>query len=161
MEKQIVFRLKTRMFALPISKVERIINLNVVSQVPDVERYIMGVTEYNSEVLPVMNMAHRFFQEELEEEDECQVLVSLWNGHKIGLAVDEVTSVRVFEENEIETEASSIEEAEEKIQSVTAFVQTEEGIISLINVDKLFNEKASEDIRRLLEIKSVVQRDVE
>ena len=170
MEKQIIFRLKSELFALPISHVERIINLNVTSSVPDLEDHIMGVTTYNENVLPVVNLAKRFFHEELESEEESQVLVTLWKNQRVGLAVDEVTEVRTIEKETLtlkQEEKSqqdpermpeknhSLKEQDEKVvQSVYAFVQTEQGILSLLDTDQLFNEKASEDIRYLMNLAS-------
>lgn len=157
MDKQVLFRLRTQIFALPISSIERIIDTENMTLVPDVDPYIMGIKEYNDAVLPVVNLSKRFFDKDLEDVNEAQVIVVEWKESKVGLAVDEVTSIATYSQEEM-TRTTAPEETQsdrQKVRSVSAFVQTDKGIVSLIDSDKLFNEKGSEDILRLLEIQSI------
>lgn len=163
MDKQIIFRLKDQFFALPISKVERIIHLEVTSTVPDLEDHIMGVTTYNDQILPVVNLAKRFFHGDLEKEENSPVLVTLWKEERVGLVVDQVTEIKTVDKQELtfkqdttDAETFPIDDTKrETLQSVYAFLQTEQGIVSFLDTDELFNEKASQDIRHLVKIASL------
>ena len=158
MEKQLLFRLGEQIFALPLPIIEKIISPESVSKVPDVEPYLMGVMEYNGNVLPLVDLPKRFFQDELENPQESQTIIVEWQGHQIGLTVDEVTSVAMYEETDLYKVKEESEEPH-SIQSVKAFVQTDNGLVSLVDCDELFNEKGSADIRRLLDITSLGSKE--
>ena len=169
MEKQLVFRLKSHLFALPLSSVERILNLKLVSVFQDSEDYIMGTTTYEEKELPIINLSKHFLTKELECEEESQVLVTLWKNQRIGLAVDEVMKITSFEKNQLKnkktrsTKNESIDKQQEsfisneenyilEIESVFAMTYNEKKAVFFLNMDYLFTEKENQKVQTFIKM---------
>lgn len=156
MDKQILFRLGDQFFSIPITDTEKITRIEKYTVVPDVSPYIIGVQDVEGKVVPLINLANRFYQKDLEDFEQSDVIIAHWKDAKIGLVVDEVTAVKTFEQGQW----SEKEETEEQFDGVSssyirAFFQTENGIIPILSSHALFSEEKAEEIRKLLEIEGV------
>lgn len=156
MDKQILFRLGEQFFAVPITDTDKIIRMGKRTIVPDVSSYILGVQDVEGSVLPLINLANRFYQGDLEDEQTADIIVVNWKEEKIGLAVDEVTTVQTYDQEQW----TEKEETNEQVDGVStsyirAFIQTKEGIMPILNVHALFSEEKAVEIRQLLEIEGV------
>lgn len=156
MEKQILFRLDEQFFAIPISDTDKIVRIEKRTVVPDVSSYILGVQDVEGKILPLVNLADRFYQGDVEDLNEADVMVVHWKDEKVGLVVDEVTAVQTYEQEQWKEKA----ETNHKVDGVStsyikAFIQTADGIVPVLNVHALFSEEKAEEIRQLLEIEGV------
>ena len=58
--KILVFELGTEKYAIDIAKVERILGYAKPTGLPDSDRYVEGVIDYETGVLPVINLCTKF-----------------------------------------------------------------------------------------------------
>lgn len=156
MDKQILFRLGDQFFSVPITDTDKIIRIEKCTVVPDVSPYIIGVQDVEGKIVPLINLAKRFYQKELEDTEQSDVIIVHWKDEKVGLVVDEVTAVKTFEQ----AQWTEKEETDEQIDGISssyirAFFQTDNGIIPIISSHALFSEEKAEEIRKLLEIEGV------
>ncbi|WP_051237884.1 chemotaxis protein CheW [Lacticigenium naphthae] len=153
MEKQIVFKIGGQQFSVPITDTEKIIHLSNLSKLPDVSNYILGVMEAGGVLLPIIHLPKRFFNQELLDPD-APIIVVHWKGKLIGLAVDEVLSVKDFESEQVKEKAESRQIVVQQIY-FSSFIQTEAGIIPVLNVNALFAGEKEAELKELLSIDTV------
>jgi chemotaxis signal transduction protein len=156
MEKQILFRLGEQFFAVPISDTDKIIRIENRTIVPDVSSYILGIQEVEGIILPLVDLANRFYQGNVEDFATSDVMVVNWKDKKIGLVVDEVTTVEEFDEEQ-RKEKNETKHVVDGVSTsyITAFVQSKNGIVPILNVHALFSSDQADEIRELLEIEGV------
>lgn len=154
MGQYILFKAGGQTFGLPISETDKIIALENHTPVPDMSSYIVGVQEVEGEVLAIVDLADRFYKKPHPSPEEADIILANWKDTTIGLLVDEVTVVKTFSTEDL------IETEEEKIDGLSTsyisfFVQTEEGIIPILDSHYLFAEEKGDELRRLVSIHAV------
>lgn len=141
MKKYIIFICNGQKMAVHIDATERILLLDTITLIPDTSSYMKGVVDYDGEMIPVIDVNERLFQQSYQRTEETKVIVALWKEHKIGLIVDDVTSVTDFSNQQLNQEAS----ADEK-KSIPAIVRTDKDIISIVAVDNLFSAAGDNEL---------------
>ncbi|PRY74656.1 chemotaxis protein CheW [Alkalibacterium olivapovliticus] len=154
MAQHLLFKAGGQTFGFPITITDKIIALENHTAVPDVSSYIVGVQEIEGEVLAIIDLAERFYGMSAPQPEEADIILVNWKETKIGLLVDEVTVVQSYHTEDL------IDSDEEKIDGlstsyITAFVQTSDGIVPILDSDCLFAEEKGEELRRLVSIQKV------
>lgn len=154
MAQHLLFKAGGQTFGLPISETDKIVALENHTVIPDVSSYIVGLQEVEGDVLAIIDLADRFYNQPESNYEEADIILVNWKETRIGLLVDEVTVVENFETEQL-TEA-----VEEKVDGlslsyISAFVQTEEGIVPILDSHYLFAEDKGEELRKLVEIQTV------
>lgn len=132
--------------AVDIDVTERILLLEEITLIPDTANYIKGVIDYSEEVLPVIDLNERLFQQPYQKTEQTKVIVTLWKNKKIGLIVDDVTAVQDFSDQELQTDTN-----QNQGKSISAIVRTPESIITVINVDNLFSADGEAELLSIIE----------
>lgn len=153
MEQFIVFRVLNQKFAVSILSTSRIIPLSEITPVPDTADYIMGVIENEKQVLPIIDLPKRFFNQKLEQTEQTQVIIMYWNDLEVGIVVDEVVQITQFEESQIDTKLEKITALENatEVTPIKSFIQSEEGILLEIATNDIFDMKGTLMIQELIE----------
>lgn len=161
MSQFIVYRVGKQKFAVSISSTSRIIALEGVTAVPDSTEFMMGVMEIEGEILPIIDLSKRFYNKELKDTDEAQVLVILWKDREIGLAVDEVINIVNFEEDQIDrkTEKYTKLGTNRELSPIQSFIRTEEGIILELNLELFSEENKMLNMKDILDIEEINEAD--
>lgn len=154
MAQHLLFKAGGQTFGFPITITDKIIALENHTVVPDVSSYIVGVQEIEGEVLAIIDLAERFYGISAPQPEEADIILVNWKETKIGLLVDEVTVVQSYHTEDL------IDSDEEKIDGlstsyITAFVQTSDGIVPILDSNCLFAEEKGEELRRLVSIQKV------
>lgn len=153
MEQFIVFRVLNQKFAVSILSTSRIIPLSEITPVPDTADYIMGVIENEKQVLPIIDLPKRFFNQKLEQTEQTQVIIMYWNDLEVGIVVDEVVQITQFEESQIDPKLEKITALENatEVTPIKSFIQSEEGILLEIATNDIFDMKGTLMIQELIE----------
>ncbi|MGP6147386.1 chemotaxis protein CheW [Jeotgalibaca sp. A122] len=147
MTKFINFICNEQHFALSIDGVEKILLYGNPTIIPDTSDYISGFQSYNEAPLILIDMKKRLFKEKLQPNEQTKVIVTNWNGNKIGLIVEQITTVREYPQ--IDTDVSENENA--KTAYLVGTFQ-ENAVITLhIDVEKLFTSEGEQEIVGLIE----------
>jgi len=103
MENQIViFELGSEFFGADIAKVESIIKLQPITQLPHAPSFVEGVTNLRGKVLPVINLRKRFGLPAREIDKNSRIIVVSVDQIEVGMIVDEVSEVLTVPEGVVE-----------------------------------------------------------
>ncbi|NMA02441.1 MAG: purine-binding chemotaxis protein CheW [Clostridia bacterium] len=98
----VAFNLAKEEYAIDILAVQEIIRPTAITRVPKAPSYIEGVINLRGNVVPVVNLRHRFGLKEEEQTETSRVIILIINDMKIGITVDNVTEVIRIKEEDIE-----------------------------------------------------------
>ncbi|MBB6481475.1 chemotaxis protein CheW [Spirochaeta isovalerica] len=100
--KYLLFNLGNEVFGLKISSIIQIVEMQKVTEVPDMPPYIKGVINQRGKVIPLMDLRLRFGMPEREYDDRnCIIIVSIHDTF-IGFIVDTVAEVHDIEDKDID-----------------------------------------------------------
>ncbi|HJA91347.1 MAG TPA: chemotaxis protein CheW [Candidatus Jeotgalibaca merdavium] len=145
MEQFILFEANKQKIALPIQVVERIIEFDKGIAIPDTSDYLMGLHRYNDENLVLIDMNMRLFKTPIQATEDSKIIVVDWKDKKLGLAVDQVTTVQRFESNPDQKQSD-----ENKTKYIVETFQLNDEIILHLDVEQLFQDEASNEIMIVL-----------
>ena len=103
MEKQIVvFELGSEYFGVDIAKVESIIKMQPITQLPHTPEFVEGITNLRGKVLPVINLRQRFGVEYQQPDRNSRIIVVSVEQIEVGMVVDGVSEVLTISEQAME-----------------------------------------------------------
>lgn len=153
MQQYIVFKVLNQKFALSILAISRIVPLAKITAVPDTADFILGVMDSEEQVIPVIDLSKRFFNQSFTESTQTQVIIVYWNDLQIGVVVDEVVEITQFSDEVIDGELDKITALEDarEVTPIKNFIRTENDIILEVSAVDLFDIKGSLMIQELIE----------
>lgn len=91
--KYLTFKISDEDYGIPINDVTEIIEIQKITDVPDMPEYVMGVINLRGRVIPVIDLRLRFRLPKRDYDDRtCIVIVNI-NNTAIGFIVDRVLEV--------------------------------------------------------------------
>lgn len=87
------FQLGAEEYGVEITKVQEIILMGEITQVPQTPPYIKGLINLRSTVIPIVDLRLRFGLEEQPPTDDTRIMVINVGGKTIGIIVDAVSEV--------------------------------------------------------------------
>ncbi|MBO4311332.1 MAG: chemotaxis protein CheW [Lachnospiraceae bacterium] len=136
----IKIRLGDEYFGIDIKFVDNIVRMQHITRVPKSASYIKGVINLRGEVIPVFSLRLKMGLEEIEETKQFRIIILKVEGESVGIIVDEVREVSNVSSDEIE---KVFHNNAEGIQNFLSGVgKTENGLISLLDINEILNEKA-------------------
>lgn len=103
MENQIVvFELGSEFFGADIAKVESIIKIQPITQLPHAPAFVEGVTNLRGKVLPVIDLRKRFGLTAQQTDKNSRIIVVSVDQTEVGMIVDEVSEVLTVPEGAVE-----------------------------------------------------------
>lgn len=139
----VAFQIGKETYGVDIQQSRGIIKEFSITNVPNTEKYVMGVINLRGQIVPVIDLHERFqFKEPPPEKDRRIITVEVRNS-LIGLLVDKVNEVMRVDLDEVEPAPEVSGGIEQKYLAGIARVNEE--LLLLINLDKLlFTEKETE-----------------
>lgn len=133
----IVVKLGNERFGINISYVDNIVRMTRMTRVPEVAPYIKGVINLRGEVVPVMSTRIKMGLEPDVETNATRIIILKFEQQGfIGCIVDAVNEVVTLSTDSIEKVKDS--DGETFVQGVG---KTEDGLISVLDLDALINEQ--------------------
>lgn len=143
MEQYIVFVNNHQDFAIDISKIERIIEFEEPKRVPEASDYLLGVLQYNSQVIPIIDLSTRLYNIKADYDMDTKIIVVMWKDRLIGLLVDEILGIRSFSNEQYEKSNKEMDILKEYI---SGFIKEEENITMVLDVDKIFTKEQEKEL---------------
>lgn len=143
MKKYIVFTNNQQSFALEISFIERIIEFQQPKKIPESSSYLLGVIQYNDNILPVIDLTKRLYDVYSTVGVDDKIIVVSYKDKQIGLVVDEMKGIQSFDDNQFEQSTVNTEIAKEYIQG---FIKTSGDITIVLDTNKLFDFEQEEEL---------------
>jgi len=137
------FRLGSKLFAVNIGQVTKILELTEITKMPNSPRYFKGIINLFGDVIPVFDGRLKFgFQENERTRETCILILAFeLDGQTVssGIIVDSVEKVLIFEPDEIKP-APTVGKGfnAEFIHGITTF---EDEFVIILNIEKIFSEE--------------------
>ncbi len=143
MEQYIVFISNDEKFAIDISKVERIIEFTPPKKVPEASDFLLGVIQYNSKVIPIIDLSMRLYNLKSIQDVDTKVIVVFWKQNYIGFLVDDILGIQHFSEEQYE---ESDRETHILKDYIKGFMKSEEDITIVLDIDKIFTLEEEKEL---------------
>lgn len=92
------FRIDEDCFAIHISDIHEIIKPQEISKIPDTKPHIKGVINLRGQIIPVISLRILFGLTDEPFTKSSRIIVTQDNNEKIGLIVDRVDKVTIFDD---------------------------------------------------------------
>ncbi len=151
----VIFRLRDEEFGVDIGSVKEIIEVGIISSIPEAPSFIQGVTNLRGQVIAVVDLAKQFglaSQEILPE--TAKIVVTEVNGQKVGMLVDEVPEI-------VKISKESIEPTPELIQSeiqkdyIQGVCKLERRLIIFLNLEKVLAPQEVNEVVKVSQSASI------
>lgn len=109
----VAFQLGQEEYAVEILNVQEINRLLDITRVPRAEHHIEGVVNLRGNIIPVINLHHKFNLQPSGNEEDKRIIVFQFDDVKAGIIVDEVSEV-------LRLRTADIEDTESVYGSITA-----------------------------------------
>lgn len=144
--KILIFKLGDQCFAADIKEVERILNYDEPTRLPDSEEFLEGVINYQDGILPVINLRKKFNIESENPEENGSIIVASDGESTLGIIVDSVNEVISMDLNQLEnTPAISSNISKRYIRGIIKD-KSKNMIILLLKLNELLSLEEKEKI---------------
>ncbi len=141
------FQIGNESYGISIRHVREIIELQKISEVPDMPVYVKGVINLRGKVIPIVDIRLRFGFEPRAYDDRTCIIVVEINDSAIGFIVDTVEDVVEIPEKDVEP-APHFKTASGREQYISGMGKIGENVKILLDVEKLIYE---DDLNKLKE----------
>lgn len=143
--KFLMCKIGDEIFGIDIQHVTDIIELQRITEVPDMPQYVRGVINLRGNVIPVIDLRVRFRMRNREYDDRTVITVVKMRDYSIGFIVDTATEVQDIPEKNIDP-APSFHENEDKQKYVAGLGKIDEQVIILLDIENLIGQEEMESI---------------
>lgn len=135
--KLIVFHLKEKEYAIPVSQVSGIEKILQITRVPNVIPYVKGVVNLRGVVTPIIDLRLRFNVEEVPYTENTRVIIVALENMEVGLIVDAANDVIDVNEDSIEPSPEIVGVPE--TEYISGVVKIEKRLLNLIDLEKILD----------------------
>lgn len=143
--KYLTFRIAEEIYGIDISDITEIIELQKITEVPDMPIYVKGVINLRGKVIPIMDLRLRFNMKEREHDDRTCIIIVNINETAIGFVVDTVLEVVDIPEGDIDP-PPQFKTASGYEMYVSGIGKVGEDVKILLNVKKIINSNEIDKI---------------
>lgn len=148
--KYMTFLVGDESFGIAIQYILEIIELQKITDIPDMPEYVKGVVNLRGKIIPVIDLRLRFSMEEREYDDRTCIIVTDINQTAIGFIVDTVSEVLDIAEDNI-TDTPNFKSSGSKDKYIKGLGKVDDEVKIILDVEKLIYEddfKALEDMAK-------------
>lgn len=147
--KLLIFRLGEQCFAADIREVERILNYEEPTKIPDSQDFLEGVINYQDGILPVISLAKKFGIYNLESnEKNGSIVVARNEDGAIGVIVEAVNEVISMNLDDLEDTPDISSNISKRYVKGIIKDKNKNTIILLLNLNELLSKDEKEQIER-------------
>src|SRR6056297_1512073 len=148
--KLVVFGLSTEEFGIEITKINAIIRMETISEIPYAAEFIEGIINYRGRPLVVLDLRKRFglpTQSAAKDEDK-RIVVLDFNPFLVGMIVDHVSEVLTIPFTNIEPVPDNLIslEIEQEYLLGVGNINKGERLIILLDLSKVFSDHELEEL---------------
>ena len=137
-------------YGIDIQHVTDIIELQKITEVPDMPKYVKGVINLRGQVIPVIDLRLRFGMEQREYDDRTVITVVKIKDNSIGFIIDTATEVQDIPEKNVDPPPKFQGDAAKR-KYVSGLGKVEKEVIILLDIEKLVVQEEIESIQAEIE----------
>jgi purine-binding chemotaxis protein CheW len=138
----VTFNADQALYAVPVSRVQEILDLRPVAAMPNAPAYLLGIIDLRGENIPVVDMRRLLGRPETEDTAQSRILV-VWLAQGAGRAVIGIKTDRVIEVTRLdEAEVKPMTEADLlgwTGSAVAGIGRCRGEVVSILDLDRLFD----------------------
>ena len=143
--KVLVFKVGNEFYATDIMEVERILGFEEPTVLPNSPSFLEGIINYESSVLPIINLVDKF-KLKVEDAIDKKIIVVRKNDGKFGILVDSVSEVLNIISDEIKNPSSLRTLISEKF--IKGLIKRNENIIIMLDLERILTVEEEDIIFR-------------
>ena len=133
--KHLTFIVNNETYGIDIKYVRQIIGVQKITPIPNQPQYLKGVINLRGEIVPIMDVSMRFDKDEIEFDDRTCIIVVDIEKSAVGLIVQRVSEVVVFNDEDISDPPEFNEEVNSRF--IKGIGKIAEEVFILLNCDML------------------------
>lgn len=149
------FKISRLHFAVSLEVVERTLRAVEVTTVPDANEILYGLVNYHAELIPVINLRHRFGLPAKEITPHDRFIIVKEKDKKMALVVDSIDEVKIVPMEKFRSVDIPLTFSQTKnkslVNDVFSFIAEDEGILMIYELDKLIHTEALIHIDKILQ----------
>jgi purine-binding chemotaxis protein CheW len=140
----LAFVLGEQQYALPLTTVQRVVRMVEVTPLPSAPEVVLGVIDFQGNIIPVMSMRKRFGMSDPESSLSDQLIVAAAGARRVALVVNSVIGV-------VERMSEEIMDPENIMPGyVEGMTRLEDGILFIHDLDRLLSKREEQQLDGLL-----------
>jgi len=140
------FELAGQRYAFRIERIQEIVIPSGVTRIPEVPRYVDGVTNLRGNIIPIINLRLLFGLEPREADGETRTVVVNVGPRTIGCNVDAVSRVMRVAVDQIQAAPDTVTASSRKY--IDGFARVGEDLFILLDVDQLLDPANLDEVHR-------------
>lgn len=131
----VVFIVEEQRYALPLASVERVVIATEVTKLPNAPIGILGIINFQGEIIPVLNLRQRLNLPEREINPTHHFLIALTAKRKVALFIDAPQGV-------IEIDQSLLVDSDHfssDIEQIQGLIKLDDGLVLIYNLEKFLS----------------------
>lgn len=149
--KYMAFYCDEECYGISLKYVNEIIGIQPITEIPEVEDYIIGLINLRGKILPVVDVRIRFNKEPIEYNDRTCIIIVEIKDVVIGLIVDTIAEVVSIADADIIPPPTLSKGTNQPNRFVYGIGRTPEGVKLLINPEKLIFDSETVPVEKLEE----------
>jgi purine-binding chemotaxis protein CheW len=135
----LVFKLVGEYYAFKLSDLNEVLKNQIVTFVPKMPGFIVGITSLRGKIIPVMDLVLRLSIEGEKNDIKRQIAIIKGKKGPIGMIIDKVVGVRRVEEDSIKEPPSHLDD--DQIRFIESVVKDGSRFISILNINEVLSFK--------------------
>ncbi len=145
-DRYLLFTVDEQVLAVKIGVVERIIRAVETTDLPDAPENITGVINFRGGIIPVLSLRRQFSLPEINTRSGEDFIIVKTSNRTLVLTADAVSQVVAIPSENIIPASRVLS----KLEYVQGFGKSEDGIIIILNLEKLINLQDEEQLSKTL-----------
>ena len=142
----VTFQLGEELYGVNVLQVQEVLKYTEITPVPGAPHYVLGIINLRGNVVTVIDTRARFGQPNRDADDATRIIFVEVKGHILGMLVDSVAEVVSMRSSAIETSPNISNDDNENSRYVQGVYSTEDEILILVDVEKLFGDVDLEEV---------------
>lgn len=147
-KKVVVFKIEGEEYATGISQVERILEFQKITRIPDAPEYLKGVINCQGRIVPVIDLKQRFGLTSTSISEDSKIIIAKQNQGDIGLIVDNVSEVTDVDDGMISPSPDVIAGIVKKY--IKSLIKIDDRIIIYLNLGRILSFDEREQINEIM-----------
>ena len=135
----LVFQLVGEYYAFKLSDLNEVLKNQIVTFVPKMPGFIVGITSLRGKIIPVMDLVLRLSIKGEKKDIKRQIAIIKGTKGPIGMIIDRIVGVRRVEEINIKEPPSHLDD--DQIRFIESVVKDGNRFISILNIDEVLSFK--------------------
>ena len=144
----LVFKINNELYGIDILKVQEILNFMPPTPIPNCPDYLKGIINLRGTIILVIDLRTRFRFDEPMNADNCVIVVVAIGNKKYGLVVDSVSDVLTINPDNIQEDIDIHAGVDSRY--IIGLVKSNEQMIILVDIDKVFHQDELDDMNNAL-----------